>query len=216
MTELWAAAVGALVGGLIGFFASTYSSSFADDRSRQIRTIGIARALLADIQRIKGALGTDPNLFVGKRGAIRFLPPTISEWVAPLIAEIALASGQIVSRLMALEAQLANFRTMIAKTEDAQAEAQKAESERAAVVGRATPAFTGSGQAVWSTDVQSVQAAHDAALEWERTMMNAVARVHEETMITLEALAETLRPLATAPTPERTPLPAADRFVAKS
>ncbi len=91
------------------WFAATATAGGQQDREALRRQKGVARALLADLERIWSELGPE-----GAGGSItrihsRDQPPTIHPWVEGLITQIAESSPSVVQGFMNLERHLGNF-----------------------------------------------------------------------------------------------------------
>jgi hypothetical protein len=210
ISPIISAVIAAAVGGLIGFCASTYGASFNQDRTRKIRAIGIAKALLADVRRLNVGLGSDCATFLHRLGGVRRVPPTISPWVESLIAEIALESADVVSRYMDLEVQLHNLGATIALVDAAQRRAESAEEARTRVSHNTLIAFTDDNKPVYPADVEAARDDEAFARDEVRAAIVTVKDWHQTTRDTLTELASLLTPLANAPMPDRTPFPATD------
>jgi hypothetical protein len=213
---LFAAGFGAIVGGAIGMFSSTFAASFNNDRLRQIRVIGIARALLADAERIRTALDFDPACPWTWLGPPRRDVPSISPWVGPLVPEIALASAEIVEKLLRLQSQLGQLTSLIALIEPARSAAVGAMKERLIATSHSTPGFTADGQIVWPDHVQAAIDSYETAETFASGLESALALTHRETLTTLATLVLMLATFATASMPPRSILPEPEDLVADS
>lgn len=110
---------------VVGAFAGFLSAELQDRLRRIKRWRGIAAALHADLDRIRGELGepTDRWTDFSARGLGRGLP-SIHEWTEGLIVEAGEISPDIVRHYMKLERELHNLAMNVEKLREAATEAQ--------------------------------------------------------------------------------------------
>ena len=192
--------MGALVGGGIGVIASTYSASFGQDRQRQIRLIGVAKALREDVRRIREGLAEDEREYLHGAPMKRTIPPAVSSWAQGLLGEIALDSPAVVAKCMELEAELTRLSRAIREYEPAQAEAERLNAIRRDF---------DSGN-LFSTNEGGAEQARRVALAAQSrssAVLVEISRAHEYCVTVAESLMQMLAPLADQPIPERVPWP---------
>jgi hypothetical protein len=135
--------IGPIAGATVGYFVSRRRDRL--ERSQRQRTIG--GALLAEVRRVRTALGGDARdhrapdpIFYG----LTFEPPRVHPWLERVIVDGAEISPEVVTDFMALERELGHFATLVGQWREATA-AKVASASYAATPTRVAAIVGGAG-----------------------------------------------------------------------
>jgi hypothetical protein len=113
-TEVWAAIIGAAIGGILGLAGGVWGAAYNHDRELAIRQRNIALALCEDIRRIRSFImpsGNEIAIVYDEVG--RALSPDVHPWLQPFVVELASVSAEIVGGLLRLQDRLMRRRHLI-------------------------------------------------------------------------------------------------------
>jgi hypothetical protein len=117
---------------LLAFVAGLWASTYLQDRDVRRRHLGLVRALLAEIRRIRmesGALEQEyiPLSVLGAKALL----PDLSPWVQTALVELASTSPDVIRGFMDLERYLGNLKTFVSLSERASEELERRKSLKA-------------------------------------------------------------------------------------
>lgn len=101
----------AALSSILSFSAGLWASTYLQDRGTRQRHLGLVRALLAEVRRIRRESGGQSGAYVpitvfGMRPSV----PGLSPWVQSVLTDIALTSPVVVEKFLNLELHLDNLR----------------------------------------------------------------------------------------------------------
>jgi hypothetical protein len=113
----------------LGFLVGLWASTYLQDRDVRRRHLGLVRALLAEVRRIRSEAGAIANesIPVSVLGAKPLLPQ-VSPWVQTALVDLASTSPEAIRLFMDLERHLANLAVFVSLSERASAELARREA----------------------------------------------------------------------------------------
>lgn len=116
---------------LLSFLAGLWASTFLQDRDVRRRHLGVTRALLAEVKRVRAELGplSEAYIPVSVLGAKPTLP-TLSPWLDTALVDLASTDPEAIAHFMDLERYLANLRVFVSLSERAGDELARRKGEQ--------------------------------------------------------------------------------------